>query len=102
MLPPSPLEWLPENHLAYFVLDVVDGVELSAIEISIQSKDPRGERPYSPRMMIALLLYAYCTGIYSSRRIARATYEDIPFRVLAGESHPHFTYRSKLATVVSV
>ena len=42
-------------------------------------------------MMIALLLYAYCTGIYSSRRIARATYEDIPFRVLAGESHPHFT-----------
>ncbi len=55
-------------------------------------------------MMIALLLYAYCTGIYSSRRIARATYEDIPLRVLAGESHPHLLklYRSKLATVASV
>jgi len=91
LLPPSPLEWLRESHLAYFVLDVVDEVDLSSIEISIQSKDPRGERPYSPRMMIALLLYAYCTGVYSSRRIGSATYEDIPFRVLAGGSHPHFT-----------
>ncbi len=72
-------------------LDLIPWFRGEAIPFLDSEKDPRGERPYSPRMMIALLLYAYCTGIYSSRRIARATYEDIPFRVLAGESHPHFT-----------
>jgi len=82
---------LPEGHLAYFVLDVVEGLDLRGVEAVIAAKDPRGERPYSPRMLTALLLYGYCVGVLSSRRIARATYEDVAFRVLAGGAHPHFT-----------
>ena len=85
------MDWLPEGHLAYFVLELVGDLDLSAIEDAIQSKDARGVRPYSPRMMTALLLYAYCTGVFSSRRIERATYQDVAFRVLAGGEHPHFT-----------
>ena len=91
LLPPSPSEWLPEGHLVYFVLDLVEDLDLSAIEAQVQAKDPRGERPYAPRMMTALLLYGYATGVFSSRKIARATYEDVGFRVLAGGDHPHFT-----------
>jgi transposase len=92
LLPPSPLEWLEEGHLAYFVLDVVTTtLDLGAIEKVIQAKDWRGERPYAPSMMVAMLVYAYCVGVFSSRKMARATYEDVPFRVLAGGEHPHFT-----------
>lgn len=91
LLPPSPLEWLPEGHLAYFVLETVQALDLSRIEDVIQAKDGRGERPYSPQMLVALLVYAYAVGVFSSRRIARATYEDVAFRVLAGGEHPHFT-----------
>ncbi len=91
LLPPSPREWLPEGHLAYYVLDLVDELDLSAIERAVQSKDPRGERPYSPRMMTAVLLYGYAIGVFSSRKIERATYDDVAFRVLAAGEHPHFT-----------
>jgi len=91
LLPPSPLEWLPEDHLAFFVLEVIEQLDVGAIENRIQAKDGRGQRPYSPRMMMALLLYGYCVGVFSSRRIARATYEDVAFRVLASDKHPHFT-----------
>ena len=91
LLPPSPTEWLPEGHLAYFVLELVGELDLSAIEDVIQAKDPRGTRPYSPRMMTALLLYAYCVGVFSSRKIDRATYDDVAFRVLAAGAHPDFT-----------
>jgi transposase len=91
LLPPSPLEWLPEGHLAYFVLEVAQTLDLSAIEDAIQEKDGRGERPYAPSMMVALLVYGYCVGVFSSRRLSRATYEDVAFRVLAGGEHPHFT-----------
>jgi transposase len=91
LLPPSPLEWLPQGHLAFFILDVVSDLDLSAIETAIQGKDLRGQRPYDPRMMTGLMLYAYCVGIFSSRRIERATFEDVAFRVLAAGQHPHFT-----------
>jgi transposase len=91
LLPPSPLEWLPEGHLAYFVLDVVEELDLTAIEGVIQARDGRGQRPYSPRMMTALIVYAYCVGVFSSRKIERATYEDVAFRVLAGGTQPYFT-----------
>jgi transposase len=91
LLPPSPLEWLPQGHLAFFILDVVADLDLSAIERAIQGKDLRGQRPYDPRMMTGLMLYAYCVGIFSSRRIERATFEDVAFRVLAAGQHPHFT-----------
>ena len=91
LLPPSPREWLPEGHLAKFVLDLVKELDLSGIEKKVQAKDPRGERPYAPAMMTSLLLYAYATGIFSSRRIERATVEDLAFRFLSGNEHPHFT-----------
>jgi len=91
LLPPSPATWLPEGHLAYFLLDVVQQLDLSEISRAIDAKDPRGERPYSPWMMTALLLYAYCVGVFSSRRIERATYEDVAFRVITSDQHPDAT-----------
>jgi transposase len=91
LLPPSPREWLPEGHLAYYVLDLVEELDLGEIERELQRKDARGERPYSPRMMTALLLYGYAIGVFSSRKLERATYDDVAFRVLAAGEHPHFT-----------
>jgi transposase len=85
------MEWLPDGHLAYFLLEVVGELDLGPIEVTIHAKDPRGERPYSPRMMTSLLLYAYCTGTFSSRKIERATYEDVAFRVIAAGAQPHWT-----------
>ncbi|MGB6852099.1 MAG: transposase, partial [Thermoanaerobaculia bacterium] len=83
--------WLPEGHLAYFILELVEQLDLGKIERSIQSKDARGTRTYSPVMMTALLLYAYSADVYSSRKIERATYEHVGFRALAGGEHPYFT-----------
>ncbi len=91
LVPPRPRDWLPEGHLVYFLLDVVDELDLGSIEAAIQAKDPRGVVPYHPGMMVALLLYGYTRGIYSSRRLARATYEDVAVRFLVGPHHPHFT-----------
>jgi transposase len=91
LLPPSPREWLPDGHLAYFILGLIGELDLGAIEKVVQARDPRGERPYSPEMMTSLLLYAYATGVFSSRRIARACVEDVAFRVLSGNAQPHFT-----------
>ena len=91
LLPPSPSEWLPENHLAYFVLDLLEDLDLSSIERELQGKDHRGERSYSPRMMLGLLVYGYAVGEFSSRKIERATHEDVAFRVIAAGEHPHFT-----------
>ena len=85
------MDWLPEGHLVYFLLDVVRQLDMSPIESKIQAKDARGTRPYSPSMMLALLIYGYCVGLRSSRKIERATSEDIAFRVLAGGHHPDHT-----------
>ena len=80
------MDWLPEGHLVYFILDVVAQLDLSGITEAVLEKDPRGTQPYSPQMMVALLLYGYCVGVYSFRKLERATYEDVPFRVLRGEA----------------
>src|SRR5512137_1459974 len=66
LLPPSPSDWLSEDHQVYFLLDLVDELDLSQVLIPAQSKDPRGEKGFDPRMMTLLLLYAYCVGIVSS------------------------------------
>ena len=87
LLPPSLMDWLPKGHLAYFLLDVVEQLDLSNIYASYQG-DGRGQPPYEPGMMSALLLYAYCTGVPSSRQIEKKTYEDVPFRVIAANRHP--------------
>lgn len=87
LLPPSPLDWLPEDHLAFFVLETVSQLDLSPIT-SYYERERRGFPPHDPSMMVALLLYAYCVGVPSSRKIEQRTHEDIAFRVLAANTHP--------------
>jgi transposase len=89
LLPPSLQDWLPENHLSYFVSDVIDQLDLSEIE-SYYEKDDRGQPPYHPRMMTKVLVYAYCVGIFSSRKIQKRLIEDVAFRVLAAGNQPDF------------
>lgn len=87
MLPPSVREWLPEDHLAFFVLDVVAELDLSAFYL-VYRVDGRGGSVYDPAMMLAVLLYAYCTGERSSRRIERRLVEDVAMRVVAANQQP--------------
>jgi transposase len=89
LLPPSLRDWLPENHLAYFVSDVVDNLDLSAME-AVYGDEKRGQPPYDPLMMTKVLVYGYCVGVFSSRRIERRLVEDIAFRVLAAGNQPNF------------
>jgi transposase len=89
LLPPSINDWLPDNHLAYFVSELVDELDLSAIVRPYEAED-RGYPPYHPVMLTKVLLYAYCVGVFSSRRIERRLIEDVPFRVLAAGNQPDF------------
>src|SRR5215510_8147365 len=89
LLPPSLREWVAEEHLVYFVSDVVDQLDLSAIHV-VYGEEKRGQPPYDPRLMTKLLVYAYCTGVFSSRRIQKRLQEDIPFKVLAAGNEPDF------------
>lgn len=89
LLPPSLRDWLPENHLAYFVSDVVDQLDLSTI-YAVYEKELRGQPPYDPRMMTKVLVYGYCVGVYSARKIQRRLVEDVAFRVLAAGNQPDF------------
>jgi transposase len=89
LLPPSLQEWLPEGHLVYFVSDVVDQLDLSAIE-SCYEKEERGYPPYHPRMMVKILVYGYCVGVFSSRKLQKRLQEDVGFRVLAAGNEPDF------------
>jgi transposase len=91
LLPPSPIDWLPKDHLAFFLLDLIDQLDLDPILRLYRQKDARGEKAYDPRMMVVLLLYSYCVGLPSSRKIERACYEDLPFRVLSGNQQPDHT-----------
>src|SRR5712692_11888460 len=88
LLPPDLRAWLPDDHLALFISDVVDELDLSAIYAAYETGDGRGQPPYHPAMMVKLLVYAYCTGKPSSRKIERATYRDVAYRVLAADQHP--------------
>src|SRR6201991_2273749 len=89
LLPPSLRDWLPENHLAYFVSDVVDNLDLSAME-AVHGAEKRGQPPYDPLMMTKVLVYGYCIGVFSSRRIESRLVEDIAFRVLSAGNQPNF------------
>jgi transposase len=89
LLPPSLRDWLSEDHLAYFVSDVVEQLDLSKIH-AVYEKDPRGQPPYDPQLMTKLLVYGYCTGVFSSRKIRKRLEEDVPFRVLAAGHMPDF------------
>jgi transposase len=89
LLPPSLRDWLPEDHLAYFVSDLIDQLDLSAILAGYEDEE-RGYPPYHPVMLTKVLVYGYCVGVFSSRRIQRRLLEDIPFRVLAAGNEPDF------------
>ena len=89
LLPAALREWLPDDHLAYFISDVVDQLDLSSITARYEG-ERRGGPPYHPRMMVKVLLYGYCVGVASSRRIAQRLHEDIAFRVLAANNTPDF------------
>jgi transposase len=89
LLPPSPRDWLPEDHLVYFVSDLVDQLDLSAIT-TVYEDEERGYPPYHPVMLTKVLVYAYCVGVFSSRRIQRRVVEDVGFRVLAAGNEPDF------------
>ena len=88
LLPPSLQDWLPENHLARFIAEVTNELDLSKIVAAYGRKDGRGMAAYHPAMMVRMLLYGYCRGVVSSRKIERATYEDVAFRYLAADQHP--------------
>jgi transposase len=88
LLPPSLQDWLPEKHLARFIADVVDQLDLSQILEAYGRRDGRGMAAYHPVMMVRILLYGYCLGVVSSRKIERASYEDVALRYLAADQHP--------------
>ena len=89
LLPAALQEWLPDDHLAYFISDVVDQLDISEVTARYE-RERRGGPPYHPRMMVKALLYGYCVGVASSRRIAQRLHEDIAFRVLAANNTPDF------------
>src|SRR5947207_8300752 len=85
LLPPSVDEWLPEKHLARFVVEVIDGMDLRAMSGSYRGS---GSASYHPRMLLGILVYGYATGIFSSRKLERATYDSVAFRFIAANDHP--------------
>lgn len=87
LLPPDLREWLPKDDLVYFIIDVVNELRLDAI-INDYDNSKGGQPPFNPRLMTILLLYSYCMGIFSSRKIEQATYHSVPFRVLTADQHP--------------
>ena len=87
LLPPDLRDWLPADHLAWFVLDVVDQLDLGPF-LTAYRADGHGRAAYEPRMLLGVLLYGYCTGVRSSRQIERRCHEDIAFRVLSGNRAP--------------
>jgi transposase len=89
LMPASLRDWLPEDHLAYFISDVVDHLDLGAIMARYEAEE-RGYPPYHPQMMVKVLLYAYCIGVPSSRKIAKRLEEDVAFRVLSANNTPDF------------
>ena len=85
LMPPSISEWLPETHLARFVVEIVDDLDIRSIEGEYAST---GGSPYHPRMLLALFFYGYSTGVFSSRKLEQATYERVDFRYITCDQHP--------------
>lgn len=85
LLPPSVDEWLPARHLARFVVEVVDQLDLSLL---VKSYRGSGSASYHPSVLLGLLVYGYATGVLSSRRLERATYDSVAFRFIAANDHP--------------
>ena len=89
LFPPSPRDWLPQDHLAYFISDTLDQLDLSALHQPYQG-DGRRNQPYHPTMLVKVLVYAYATGVFSSRKIADKLIDDVALRLLAAGNQPDF------------
>ena len=89
LLPPSLQERLPEGHLAYFISDTMDALDLSAFHEKYASGGPRNQ-PFHPAMMAKVLIYGYATGVFSSCKLARKLHEDVALRVLAADNFPAY------------
>lgn len=89
LMPPSLADWLPAHHMVYFVREILDTIDLSPIS-SVYEKEQRGYPPYHPKVMTGILLYGYCNGITSSRKLEKHCQEDLAFRVLAANNQPDF------------
>jgi len=90
LLPPSMEDWLPEGHLARFVVEIVGQLDLTPIKSAYSG---RGSKAHHPEMLLALLFYGYATGIFSSRKLEQATYDSVAFRYIAANDHPdHDTF----------
>src|ERR1700757_1905874 len=85
LLPPSVDEWLPQRHLARFVVEVIDGLDLSEL---VKAYRGSGSASYHPAMLLGLMVYGYATKVFSSRAIERGTYDSVAFRFIAGNEHP--------------
>ena len=85
LMPPSVDEWLPERHLARFVVEVIAGLDLRAMTGDYRGS---GEASYHPSVLLGLLVYGYATGVFSSRKLERATYDSVAFRFIAANQHP--------------
>jgi transposase len=85
LMPPSVDEWLPERHLARFVVEVIVGLDLRAMTGDYRGS---GEASYHPSVLLGLLVYGYATGVFSSRKLERATYDSVAFRFIAANQHP--------------
>jgi transposase len=85
LLPPSVDEWLPEKHLARFVVEVIDGLDLSVMRGSYRGS---GSASYPPSLLLGILVYGYATGVFSSRKLERASYDSVAFRFIAANQHP--------------
>lgn len=85
ILPPNLRDWVPANHLAHFILDAVEEMDLRQVRVNERGT---GSEQYPPRMLLALLLYCYATGVFSSRRMEQATYDSVPVRMICGDTHP--------------
>jgi transposase len=85
LMPPSVDEWLPQRHLARFVVEVIEGLDLRAMTGSYRGS---GEASYHPRLLLGLIIYGYATGVFSSRNLERATYDSVALRFIAANEHP--------------
>ena len=101
LLPPSVDEWLPEKHLARFVVELIDGLDVSAMSSAYRGS---GSASYHPRLLLGILVYGYATGVFSSRKLERATYDSVAFRFVAANDHPDHdtiaTFRRRFLTEI--
>ena len=103
LMPPSVEEWLPSRHLARFVVEVIDGLDLTAMSGSYRGS---GSASYHPAVLLSILVYGYATGVFSSRKLERATYDSVAFRFIAANDHPDHdtiaTFRRRFLTDIEM